>query len=244
MQMKFFILVITLTALFFAGCSPGANPDKIIKKSIAFYGMNKVEGKTVDFDFRDKHFKVMLDDEDFFYESTFKDDSLGLIKDQLSNHGFVREQNGLVVALSEKDSIKYATSLNSVVYFAFLPLKLKDDAVKSKYLRTVQVKGKAYHQLEVSFKPEKGGSHHDDVFYFWFDEKDSSMDYFAYSEGGNRFRALKGLVKANDGLYLQNYLNLENKNEEKAQLKDYHILFEQDKLNVLSEVTLENVTIK
>ncbi len=244
MQMKSIILLVALTALFFAGCSLNENPDKIIKKSIAFYGMDKIDGKTIDFDFRDKHFKVKFDDDDFFFESTFKDDSLGSIKDQLSNHGFVREQNGLVVALSEKDSIKYAESLNSVVYFAFLPLKLKDGAVKAEYLRTVQVKGKAYHQIEVSFESEKGGSHHDDIFYFWFDEKDSSMDYFAYSEGGNRFRAINGLVKSSNDLYLQNYINLENKSEEKTALKDYHILFEQDKLNVLSEIILKKLTVK
>jgi len=243
MQMKFSILLVALTTLFFAGCSLDENPNKIIRKSIAFYGMDKLDGKTIDFDFRNKHFKVKFDDDDFFYESTFKDDSLGSIKDQLSNHGFIREQNGLVVALSQKDSTKYAESLNSVVYFAFLPLKLKDDAVKAKYLRTVQVKGKSYHQVEVSFKPEKGGSHHDDVFYFWFDEKDSSMDYIAYSEGGNRFRAINGLVNSGE-LYLQNYINLENKSDEKTPLKDYHILFEQDKLNTLSEITLENLVVK
>ncbi|MFC5285320.1 DUF6503 family protein [Pedobacter alpinus] len=234
-------LLIIAISLLLSACSFEPNADKIIKKSVAFYGMDKLDGKTVSFDFREKHFEIKIDDDDFFYESTYKD-SLGVIKDQLSNHGFVRELNGLVTPLSAKDSLKYAESLNSVVYFAFLPLKLQDDAVEATFLRTVQVKGTEYSQIEVSFKKEDGGSHHNDVYYFWFDTKDSSMDYFAYSAGGNRFRAINGLVKVGN-IYLQNYYNLENKGNDKRPLKDYHILFEQDKLSLLSEIKMENVKI-
>lgn len=236
-------LFAAISILVLAGCSIGENADSIVKKSIAFYGMDKLDGKTIDFDFREKHFKVKFNNGDFFYESTFKDDSLGLIKDQLSNHGFVREQNGLVIPLSPKDSIKYAESLNDVIYFAFLPLKLKDDAARPKFLRTVPVKGKDYNQIEVSFDTERGGNHSDDVFYFWFDAKDHSMDYFAYNKHGNRFRAINGLINAN-GLYLQNYVNLENKSNQKSALKDYYKLFEQDKLSTLSYITLENLSVK
>ncbi len=243
MEKKLSILFIAFAALFLASCSSGGNANSIIKKSIAFYGMDELDGKTIDFDFRERHFTVKFNKGDFFYESTFKDDSLGLIKDQLSNHGFVREQNGLVVPLSQKDSVKYAEALNSVVYFAFLPLKLKDDAVQTKFLQSVQVKGKEYNQIEVSFDTENGGSHYDDIYYYWFDAKDSSMDYFAYSKGGNRFRAKNGLISS-DGLHLQNYINLESDSTEKRDLKDYYILFEQDKLNTLSHITLENLRVK
>ncbi len=242
MQNKLSIVLVAITLFLLTACSFGENANGIIKRSIAFYGMDKLDGKTIDFDFREKHFTIKLNKGDYFYESTLKD-SLGMVKDQLSNHGFVREQNGLVIALSQKDSIKYAESLNSVVYFALLPLKLKDKAVKAKFLRTVQVKGKEYQQVEVSFGDKDGGSHHDDIFYFWFDAKDSSMDYFAYSKGGNRFRAIDGLINT-DGIYLQNYINLENKRDLKKDLKDYHILFEQDKLSTLSHITLENLSIK
>jgi len=243
MERKFSILLVAISVLVLAGCSIGESADSIIKKSIAFYGMDKLDGKTIDFDFRAKHFKVKLNKGEFFYESTYKNDSLGLIKDQLSNHGFVREQNGLVIPLSQKDSVKYAESLNAVIYFAFLPLKLTDEAVRAKILRTVQVKGKDYNQIEVSFDAENGGNHYDDVFYFWFDVKDHSMDYFAYSKGGNRFRAINGLINS-DGLYLQNYVNLESKNNDKSALKDYYVLFEQDKLNTLSYITLKNLSVK
>ncbi|WP_017260110.1 DUF6503 family protein [Pedobacter arcticus] len=242
MQKKLSIVLVAITVFILNACSMGESADSIIKKSIAFYGMDKLNGKTVDFDFREKHFTIKLNKGEYFYESSFKD-SLGLVKDQLSNHGFVREQNGLVVPLSQKDSIKYAESLNSVVYFALLPLKLKDKAVNAKFLRTVPIKGDDYHQVEVGFDDKNGGSHHDDIFYFWFDAKDSSMDYFAYSKGGNRFRAINGLINSN-GIYLQNYTNLENKGDLKKDLKDYYTLFEQDKLTTLSQITFKNLSIK
>ncbi|HEX7367361.1 MAG TPA: DUF6503 family protein [Pelobium sp.] len=242
MHNKILAVLIVAVSIITSGCSFGESANSIIKRSIAFYGMNKLNGKTIDFDFRKKHFTVKLNEGAFFYQSTFKDGSLGLIKDQLSNHGFVRERNGLVIPLSEKDSVKYAEALNAVVYFAFLPLKLQDDAVNARFMRSVQINGKLYHQIEVTFDAENGGSHHDDVFYFWFDDKDSSMDYFAYSKGGNRFRAINGLINAK-GLYLQNYLNLENKNNQKTALKDYYKLYEQDKLHLLSEIELKNLVV-
>ena len=243
MQKKVLIVLFALVSVFFGNCFVGENANKIIRKSVAFYGMNKLDGKTISFDFREKHFTIKFDGDDFSYQSTFKNDSLGSIKDQLTNKGFVREQNGLAVALTAKDSTKYVESLNSVVYFAFLPLKLQDDAVNSSFLKTVQVNGKSYHQIEVSFDADNGGSHHTDVFYFWFDAEDSSMDYFAYSEGGNRFRASSGTVKSN-GLALQNYTNLENKSVDKTPLSDYHVLYEQDKLSVLSSIVLKNLSVK
>lgn len=243
MQKKLSIGYLLISGLFLNGCFLGNSADGIIKKSIAFYGMDKLDGKTIDFDFREKHFTVKFNKDTFFYESTFKDDSLGIIKDQLSNHGFAREQNGVIIPLSQKDSVKYAESLNSVVYFAFLPLKLNDNAVNAKVLRSVQIKGKEYNQVEVTFDPKNGGSHHNDVFYFWFDAGDNSMDYFAYGAGGNRFRAMDGLINSN-GLYLQNYVNLESDSTQKQDLKDFHILFEQDKLNTLSYIKLQNLVVK
>lgn len=236
------LVIIATLYLCITSCFFNDSANGIIKRSIEFYGMDKLDGKTIDFDFREKHFTIKLNEGDYLYETTFKD-SLGLVKDQLTNRGFVRERNGLVVPLSLKDSVKYAEALNSVVYFALLPLKLKDDAVEAKFLRTVQVKGKEYQQVEVGFDDKDGGSHYDDVFYFWFDSKDSSMDYFAYSKGGNRFRATDGLISS-DGIYLQNYVNLENKKTTTKELKDYHILFEQDKLSTLSYITFTNLKIK
>ncbi len=244
MQKNQIFLSIIIACLGFSACNLAPNPQKIVDQSIHFYGMDVLHFKDVSFDFRKSHYSASLNDKFWFYQRSFTDSTLNNIKDQLSNRGFVREVNGLVTPLSSKDSLKYAESVNSVVYFALLPLKLNDDAVEKKYLKSVMVKGKAYDEIEVKFKKENGGSHHDDIFYFWFDGADHSMDYFAYSKGGNRFRAIDGLQKVGDKYYFQNYENFEYKGKEKLPLSDYHILFEQDKLTKLSEIILENIKVK
>ena len=237
------ILIFLAVLLVLNGCSKKPDAQKIIDQSIAFYGMDQLNKKTISFDFRAFHFTVKHNDGNYFYERTFTDDSLGKVKDQLTNHGFIREINGLVTPQTEKDSLRHAAAVNSVVYFVLLPLKLNDGAVRKKYLKTVQIKGKKFDEIEIRFGEEKGGKDHDDVYYFWFDQEDQSMDYFAYSTGGNRFRAVKELKQA-DGLILQNYINYESKKGEKTPLLNYHTLYEQNKLIKLSEIILDNIIIK
>lgn len=239
MKYYFFIII----ALAISSCNQKPDAQKIINQSIAFYGMDKIEGKTISFDFRKKHFEVQFKEGNYLYESTFSSDSLGQIKDQLSNKGFVREIIGLITPQTEKDSLKHAEAINSVVYFAFLPLKLNDPAAKKNYLNTVKIKEKTYHQIEVSFASENGGSHFDDVFYYWFDIEDASLDYLAYSAGGNRFRSFKSSLNS-EGLTLQNYINYQSKEGEKTPLKDYPQLFEKNQLEKLSEIVLENLMVK
>jgi hypothetical protein len=236
-------LISGMALLALSACSQKPSAQKIIDQSISFYGMDKLNGKTISLDFRTSHFILKHDNGNFFYEKSFKDDSLGNVKDQLSNLGFVREINGLVKPLIEKDSLKYAASVNSMVYFTLLPLKLNDGAVLKKYLKTVSINGKEFDKIEIRFNPEKGGKHHNDVFYFWFDQDDHSMDYFAYSEGGNRFRAVKEIKEAGS-LKLQDYNNYESAKGEKTPLVNYDKLFEENKLVKLSEIIIENIKVE
>lgn len=239
--MKYYCIL--LLALAICSCSQKPDAQKIIDKSIAFYGMDKLNQKTISFDFREKHFLVRLNGGNYFYESTFTTDSLGKVKDQLSNKGFVRQVNGLVCPQLEKDSINYMAAINSVVYFALLPLKLNDAATQKKYLRTIKIKDKNYEQIQVSFSVQNGGKDHDDVFYFWFDSNDYSMDYFAYSSGGNRFRAVSAIKEVN-GLKLQNYINYKALENEKNKLLDYSSVYEQNNLIKLSEIDFENIKVE
>jgi hypothetical protein len=244
MQKKYVALYSIIFSLGLSACNLKPSAQSIIDKSIHYYGMDKLEGKTINFDFREYHFRIEIKGDEWFYERSFTDSTLGKVKDQLSAKGFVREIDGLVVPQNTKDSLKYAESVNSVVYFALLPLKLNDDAVQKKYMRTVMCNGRSYDQVEVTFEKESGGKHYDDIYYFWFKEDDHSMDYFAYSSGGDRFRAINGLVKTDNGFYFQNYINLEYKGDKKVPLSDYHILFEQDKLSRLSDINLTNVKVE
>lgn len=239
-QLFFFIFV---SVLGLTSCKFDGGAQKIVDQSIEFYSMNKLDGKTVSFDFREFHYIIKLNGADYFYERSFTDSTLGMVKDQLSNHGFVREINGLITPQTEKDSLKYAASVNSVVYFSLLPLKLNDDAAQKKFLKTTMVNGKEYDLIEVSFQKDKGGKDHDDIYYFWFDGFDHSMDYFAYSSGGNRFRAINGLVQSG-AFFFQNYKNLTAKEGVKIPLIGYDKLFEEDKLIKLSDITLENLKVE
>ncbi|MEO5910813.1 MAG: DUF6503 family protein [Pelobium sp.] len=243
MQKTHSFLILLITILGLSACKFDGGAQKIVDQSIKFYGMDKLDGKTVTFDFREFHYTIKLNGGDYFYERSFTDSTLGKVKDQLSNHGFVREINGLITPQTEKDSLKYAASVNSVVYFSFLPLKLNDDATQKKFLKTTMVNGKEYDLIEVSFQKDKGGKDHDDTYYFWFDGFDHSMDYFAYSSGGNRFRAINGLVQSGD-FFFQNYKNLVAKEGVKTPLIRYDKLFEEDKLIKLSDITLENLKVE
>ncbi len=243
MKKQSFILWIIISTLGFSACDNKPDAQKIVDESIAFYGMDELNHKTLDFDFRKYHFLIQFNGGDYFYQRTFHDDSLGQVKDQLSNHGFVREVNGLVIPQNEKDSVKYAAAVNSVVYLALLPLKLNDPATHKKYLKSVKMKGKDYDEIAVSFDEEHGGEDHQDVFYFWFDQKDHSMDYFAYSQGGKRFRAVKNLINSG-ALKLQNYVNYKSKEGEQTTLSEYHQLYEDGKLEKLSEIVLEDLKLQ
>ncbi|MBU0695483.1 MAG: hypothetical protein KKE39_03000 [Bacteroidetes bacterium] len=243
MQKQHFFLITLISFLGFTSCSSEHKADKIVNQSIAFYGMDKLDNKTMNFDFRQYHYQIQLKKGDYFYERTFTDDSLGKVKDQLSNHGFVREVNGLVVPQTEKDSLKYSQSVNSVAYFVLLPLKLNDPAVEKDYLKSVMVNGKSYDEIKVKFKKSQGGDHFDDTFYFWFDQVDHSMDFFAYSEGGIRFRSVRTINKDGE-IKIQDYDNLTSKPGETLPLEDYGKLFEEDRLIKLSEVAINNLKVK
>jgi len=81
------------------------------------------------------------------------------------------------------------------------------------------------------------------VFYFWFDSHDYSMDYFAYSSGGNRFRAVSS-IKEVKGLKLQNYINYKASENEKNKLLDYPSVYEQNNLIKFSEISFENIKVE
>ena len=72
----------------------------------------------------------------------------------------------------------YSESLNSVIYFALLPYKLSDKAVKVSYKQDVSILGKDYFEIEVTFDVEGGGKDHDDKFYYWVDKERNTVYRF------------------------------------------------------------------
>jgi len=100
--------------------------------------------------------------------------------------------------------------MNSVVYFAYLPLKLNDPAVKKEYAGKGEIDGRSLERVRVTFEKEGGGVDHEDVFMFWFDPNTNQMSHLAYyfhvNGGGARFREAVN-VRRVGGVLFADYLN-------------------------------------
>lgn len=116
------------------------------------------------------------------------------------------------------------------------------------YASTVEIDGTKYHKIKVTFDAEGGGEDFEDVFYYWFDTEDYSMDYLAYSyneedEGtGMRFRVAYNPRKVN-GVTIQDYKNLKPKVKDSVPLEVIDQAYLDGKLEELSLIELEDVVI-
>jgi len=236
------LISLILLAFIYSSCND-PKPQEIVDKSIAFYKMDKLKNATLEFKFRTAKFRVMQNGGQYKYERFFTD-STGNIHDVLSNEGFKRILDGKELKLDQKDSDKYRQSLNAVIYFLYLPLKLNDASVIKKYLGESQIKDKRYHKIEISFENSKEAGDHSDVFYYWFDTEDYSMDHFAYSSGGNRFREVLRYQEAG-GVIFQDYVNYQMPLDDSITTVDkYDSLYEAGRLRVLSQIELKEIVLK
>lgn len=240
--MKYLILF----SLLWFSCGKLSQPlttERIIDKSIEAHGFHNLLDKKIEFDFRDRHYSLLREDSRFTYTRSFED-SLGFVEDVLVNSSdFTRLIDGVEYELDAEWRDKYANSVNSVLYFIQLPLTLNDPAAIKTYQGEVNIKGTAYHQIEVRFSEANGGKDFEDVFLYWFKAGGFTMDYFAYSYitdgGGVRFREAINRTKFN-GLVFQDYINYKplEKTTALVQLKE---LYEQGKLVELSRIENENI---
>ena len=236
------LIFLVFLAFIYSSCNE-SKPQEIVDKSIAFYKMDKLKNATLEFRFRTSTFKIMHDGGQYKYERFFTD-STGNIHDVLSNDGFKRTLNGKELNLDQFDSDKFRQSLNAVVYFLYLPLKLNDPSVVKKYLGEIQIRDKRYHKIEISFEDSKEAGDHSDVYYYWFDTEDYSMDHFAYSSGGNRFREVLRSQEAG-GVIFQDYINYQMPLDDSTTTVDkYDSLYEAGRLRVLSQIELRDIILK
>ncbi len=216
----------------------------IINSAIQKAGLDQLSQSSATFDFRDKHYSYLKNGGKFKYKRAFTDKDGKQIRDELSNTGFNRWTDGDSTILEEKKARAYANSVNSVIYFAFLPFSLNDPAVNAKYLGKVDINGKSYNKIKVTFKEEGGGDDFEDTFIYWFETETYSMDYLAYEYhtdgGGMRFREAFNPRKIN-GVLIQDYKNYKPKGS--IALDNIDEAFESNELELLSEIVLENVQV-
>lgn len=216
----------------------------IVDECIAAHGGKNYNQLNISFDFRDKTYKIIKNDNDFIYERIGKDSLNNEIKDIYKNETFVRTIAGKETPVADSMVTKYKNSINSVIYFALLPKPLNDDAVQKIYLGEGTIGGQKYHKIKVTFTQENGGKDHDDEYVYWINQQSKLMEYFAYSYkvdgGGIRFREM---IKADTiaGIRFQNYINYAPI-DSTFSLENLDKAFAEGKLREFSRI--ENVNIK
>jgi len=213
----------------------------IVNDAIKAHGGDLYDVANYQFVFRDKVFT--FNNRNGYTYKVNSIDSLGnRIEDKLMNGSFSRKVNEEVVELSQKDVVKYSDALNSVIYFATLPHKLNDKAVKKEDVGETVIKGEDYDVIRVTFGKEGGGTDHDDIFMYWINKKSHYVNYLAYSysvnDGGVRFRSAYN-PRTIDGIRFQDYINWEA--PVGTPLKELPAMFEKGQLKELSRIETEDI---
>jgi len=233
------IFTILSFLMFFQMNAQDLSVNEIINRSIKKHGGDKYQNAHYAYDFRKYHYEYHYVEGIFRYERHTKD---GKIKDILTNDGFKRMEDNKEVKLTEKKVRGYSNSVNSVHYFAYLPSYLNDGAVNKRLVGESTILGKDYYKVEVTFDQEGGGDDHDDIYMYWIDKADFTMDYLAYSYhvngGGVRFRSAYNQRNVG-GIVFQDYVNY--KHDKDTPVADLDELFEKNELIELSKIVLENI---
>lgn len=243
-----FILSITLFA-FWACQSIGSQPKQLaqtqskqlIDECLKAHGWSGNRNKAFEFDFRNITYRFSHDSSGFVYEreGVLKGDS---IHDVLENEKLSRRLSGELIQLSEEEKFKYAESVNSVIYFATLPLKLNDPAVRSKYLGLDTIQNIGYELLKITFGQENGGVDFEDEFLYWINPISHEIDFLAYNYqvngGGVRFRTAFNKRRVSEVLF-QDYINF--KAPKGTDLTVLAKMWENNQLDSLSSIELERI---
>jgi hypothetical protein len=243
----FVALACLFTALLAAGCgAPAEGPEALLAEAIEAYGGEVFERSEVTFDFRNARFRVVRDGGRFVYERDYVDAEGHRVQEGMSNDSTWKVVDGAPVALTPEERASVETSVNSVVYFGFLPFRLDDPAVIARDLGAGELEGRAYRRIEVTFQQEGGGQDWDDRFVYWIDPDALTLDYLAYryhrDGGGTRFRRAVNRREVG-GIMVQDYENFAPLVEVRD-IAEFDRLYEEGHLNLVSMIKLERVEIR
>ena len=217
-----------------------------MEASIERHGGAHFEDSRIRFDFRGDLFEVNWDGGAFEYRRTYLDEEGRTVVDVMDNEGTRREVDGTPEPLDDQARGSLELTVNSTVYFAFLPFRLQDPAVRLRRLEPATVAGEPYEKIEVTFAEDGGGEDWEDRFLYWFHADDHTLDYMAYryfrGDGGTRFRRA---VNRRDvgGLLLQDY---ENYTADPAidDIAEYDRFLEANDLELVSMVEIADVHVE
>ncbi|HZH85747.1 MAG TPA: DUF6503 family protein [Brumimicrobium sp.] len=221
--------------------------EAIIDSVYLKYGSQFIDQSNIYFDFRDFQYAYVQDKAGLKRSRKFTNDKGEEVFDLWQGNSLVRTINGKPIELIEKDERAYMNSINSVFYFAFLPKSLKDPAVNTELVDEVEIKGKMYYKIKVTFDEDGGGEDFHDIFLYWIAVEDYSMDYLAYqyfTEGGGvRFREVSKTQEVK-GILFQDYFNYGPKEDMMDDYINVDSYFSANGLKVVSEIKLENIRVE
>lgn len=241
---KWYLIFVLLLVI---GCKEDQSKltaQEIIDKSILASGGEKYSQSDISFRFRDMVYSSQVLENQRTLTRSSQNDSMRIL-DVKSPKGFERFVNDSLVAVTDSLADLYANSINSVHYFAYLPYGLNDQAVHKKYLGEVVINDIGYHKIEVTFDKEGGGDDYDDIYIYWFNTNTYKLDYLAYefhvNGGGQRFRKAFN-ERIVDGIRFVDYQNFKN-TELNQPIQIIDSLYKIEKLELLSEIKLEEITV-
>lgn len=243
MSKKITIQILVILSILQA-CHTASHEQKIIDRAIEAHGGAYYERAKIGFDFRNIHYTIMKTPSRFEFSREFED-SVGVVLDVLNNGGFSRSIDGKVVNVVEERENAYSNSVNAVAYFAFLPYGLNDPAVHKEYVKESELEGNTYDVIKVNFGEDGGGEDFEDEFLYWINKATDRMDYLAYNYhtdgGGVRFRKAINPRRVN-GILIQDYKNYMPV-DKNTPLEELEELYKSGKLELLSEIVLEEVQV-
>jgi len=214
---------------------------QVIQEAIEAHGGDLYTTAAYTFTFRNNQYTFINREDGYRYEVHYATKYNGAT-DVLENGDFTRTVHGENISLSEKDISSYSQALNSVIYFATLPHKLKDASVCKTYTGETEIDGSSYDVVQIHFTEEGGGQDFDDIYSYWINTDTKRIDYLAYTYsvngGGVRFRKAYNTREV-DGILFQDYINYEA--AVGTPLSKLPTLYENRKLKELSRIETENV---
>lgn len=239
-------LLITFSLLLIAGCRPGPEvpeAQEIVDRAIEVSGGELYKTSRISFDFRGYHY-VMEPQANNRVLKRIRILETDTITDIKEGGNFKRLVNDSLVAVPDSMAIRYANSINSVHYFAYLPYGLNDPAVNKKLLGEVLVDGKPYYEVQITFDRKGGGKDYEDVYIYWFNKETFKPDFLAYSfesdGGGLRFRKAFN-ERYVGGIRFVDYYNFKSGQELHPSVLDS--IYMADKLEILSKIELRNIEV-
>jgi hypothetical protein len=216
----------------------------IINEAIIADGLEGMDEAAFAFRFRDKEYRYQKTNRTYTYERWWTDSMTNVVtRDVLNNDGLVRYIDGQVVDITEKKRKAYSNSVNSVIYFAFMPWVLGDPAVIPTYLGRDTIKGEVLDQIEIAFAKDNGGEDAEDEYMYWFTPDTRQLKYLAYSHPGGKAPRLRQAHNERRvaGVLIRDYHNYNTPGNKARSIKALPAAFNAGELNLLSEINLEEM---